>query len=163
MEPEVYPSHFALRYKLVQEDESELEGMRKAREWPPPTCETHDKRVVFCGEGMQVYHGTELGVVPGILNQGALLRRQDELHELTGCVATTLPGENKAEILGPIHSKSLEGAFHHAPLVSLDLSDYGVEKDLLPMQVVFGSIVDRYVPCKEFGIAARDIGALLMR
>ena len=36
MEPEVYPSHFALRYKLIQEDESDLEGMRKAREWQPP-------------------------------------------------------------------------------------------------------------------------------
>ena len=68
----------------------------------------------------------------------------------------TLPGQNKEEVLGPTHSRSLEGAFHYAPLVELDLSDYGVDKVLLPMQVVFGSTVYRYVPCKEFGIITKE-------
>ena len=145
MEPDVYPSHFALRYKLKQESESDPKGMHKAGEWQPPSHENYDKQVIFCGEGIQVYHGTELGVSPGILNQGALLRRQDEL-----------PGQNKEEVLGPTHSMSLEGAFHYAPFVELDLSDYDVDKVLPSMQVVFGSTVRRYVPRKEFGIITKE-------
>ena len=51
---------------------------------------------------------------------------------------------------------SLEGAFHYAPFVEIDLSDYGVDKALPSMQVVFGSIVRRYVPRKEFGIITKE-------
>ena len=140
VEPDVYPSHFALRYKLKRESVSDPKGMLKAQEWQPSRPKTYGKLVILCGEGVQLYHGTEPGAAPGILNQGALLRGT----------------QGKDKILGPMHSRSLEGGFHYAPFVEMDLSDYGVGEPLPPMQVVFGSIARKLMSCKHIGVITKE-------
>ena len=82
------------------------------------------QKVIFCGKDVLAWHGTEVTVCPDILYQGALLRGMLGRDPVKGFTPE-----------GVMYSRSLEGAFHFAPFVDVNLSDHGFHDYAYPQFV----------------------------